>query len=147
MFYGNWETGSQTAHWLLTGYELQCTKRANCSYRGRKHNVPSMKKTFPLTLEGKNRDRVVEAVKNDIRKYLARERRKSLPEGVDFWDFDCKFGPTADSAVVAHVAALTDLINAVVAAEGAQLYVELIAKPGVRTAKPATENEHPDGDD
>lgn len=95
-----------------------------------------MKKTFPLTPEGKNRDRVLEAVKNDIRKYLARERRKPLPEGVDFWDFDCKFGTSADTATVAHVAALTELINGVVAANGTQLYVELIAKPGVRTAKP-----------
>lgn len=107
----------------------------------RKHNVPPMKKTFPLTLEGKNRDRVVEAVKNDIRKYLARERRKPLPEGVDFWDFDCKFGASADSAAVAHVAALTDLINGVVAADGAQVYVELLAKPGVRAHKPAMESD------
>ena len=96
-----------------------------------------MKKTFPLTLEGKNRDRVVEAVKNDIRKYLARERRKPLPEGVDFWDFDCKFGASAETAADAHVAALTELINKLVAADGTQLYVELLAKPGVRTAKPA----------
>lgn len=106
-----------------------------------------MKKTFPLTLEGKNRDRVVEAVKNDIRKYLARERRKPLPEGVDFWDFDCKFGTDAGTAAVAHVAALTELINGVVAADGTQLYVELIAKPGVRTAKPGAENDDHDHDD
>ena len=101
-----------------------------------------MKKTFPLTLEGKNRDRVVEAVKNDIRKYLARERRKPLPEGVDFWDFDCKFGVSADTAAVVHISALTELINSAVAANGSQLYVELLAKPGVRTAKP-----HADSDD
>lgn len=100
-----------------------------------------MKKTFPLTLEGKNRDRVVEAVKHDIRKYLARERRKALPEGADFWDFDCKFGPSADTAVAAHVAALTELINGVVAANGAQLYVELLAKPGVRIAKPSADSD------
>lgn len=96
-----------------------------------------MKKTFPLTLEGKNRDRVVEAVKNDIRKYVARERRKPLPEGVDFWDFECKFGVSAETAASAHVAALTELINSVVAADAAQLYVELVAKPGHRSAKPA----------
>ncbi len=100
-----------------------------------------MKKTFPLTLEGKNRDRVVEAVKNDIRKYLARERRKPLPAGVDFWDFDCKFGATADSATVTHMAALTELINSVVAADGAQVYVELLAKPGVRVLKPPLDSD------
>ena len=101
-----------------------------------------MKKLFPLNLEGKNRDRVVEAVKNDIRKYLARERRKPLPVGVDFWDFDCKFGVSAETAQPAHVAALTELVNGVVAAQGDQLYVELLAKPGLRTAKPpATEHD------
>jgi hypothetical protein len=100
-----------------------------------------MKKIFPLNLEGKNRDRVVEAVKNDIRKYLARERRKPLPAGVDFWDFDCKFGTSAETAAVAHVAELTELINSLVAAEGTQLYVELLAKPGVRTARAASDSE------
>ncbi|OYU99958.1 MAG: hypothetical protein CFE45_10980 [Burkholderiales bacterium PBB5] len=97
-----------------------------------------MKKTFPLTVEGKHRDRVVEAVKHDIRKYQQRERRKPLPAGVDFWDFDCRFGASAETAQACHVANLTDLINDVVAAGGAQLYVELLAKPGHRTAKPAT---------
>lgn len=97
-----------------------------------------MKKTFPLKLEGKNTDRVVEAVKNDIRKYLQRERRKALPPGVDFWDFDCRLGATVDTAQVCHVAALTELINSLVASGGAQLYVELVAKPGQRTAKPAS---------
>ncbi len=96
-----------------------------------------MKKTFALTQEGKNRDRVVEAVKNDIRKYQQRERRKALPEGVDFWDFDCKLGTSADSAEIVHAAALTEGINAIVAADSAQLYVELMVKPGVRTARPA----------
>ena len=106
-----------------------------------------MKKTFPLTIEGKNRDRVVEAVKNDIRKYLARERRKPLPEGVDFWDFDCKFGASADTAPVAHVGALTESINGVVAANGTQLYVELLAKPGIRTTKPGAGDDDPEADD
>ena len=97
-----------------------------------------MKKTFPLTIEGKNRDRVVEAVKNDIRKYLQRERRKALPPGVDFWDFDCKFGTAADTAQACHVATLTELINGVAASGEAQLYVELLDKPGQRSAKPAS---------
>lgn len=103
-----------------------------------------MKKTFPLTFEGKNRDRVLEAVKNDIRKYLARERRKPLPEGADFWDFDCKFGNSAEAAEPVHVAALTELINGIAAAQGAQLYVELIAKPARRTLKPDSSEQDSD---
>ena len=96
-----------------------------------------MKKTFQLTVEGKNRDRVVEAVKHEIRKYIQRERRKDLPKEVDFWDFDCKAGTDVASATDAHVAELTARINTVVESGSATLYVEVIAKPGVRTAKPA----------
>ena len=95
-----------------------------------------MRKTFPLAIEGKNPDRVIEAVKHDIRKYIKRERRRELPEGVDFWDFDCKFGPSKEAAEVIHFAALTSSIDALVQAGGVQLYVELLAKHGVRTFKP-----------
>jgi hypothetical protein len=34
-----------------------------------------MKKTYPLNTEGKNRDRLLDAIKHDIRKYVARQRR------------------------------------------------------------------------
>jgi hypothetical protein len=96
-----------------------------------------MKKTFQLQIEGKNRDRVLEATKHEIRQYIKRERRKPLPEGVDFWDFDCKFGATPDAAEVAHPAKLTELIDALVEDGGAALYVELLAKPGLRLVKDA----------
>lgn len=100
-----------------------------------------MKKTFQLTQEGKNRDRVVEAVKNEVRKYQQREQRKALPEGVDYWDVDCKVGATAETAEALHVAELTAGINSIVATESATLYVELLTKPGVRTARPPAEPE------
>ena len=95
-----------------------------------------MKKTFQLQVEGKNRDRVLDAVKHEIRKYIKRERRRALPEGVDYWDFDCKFGPTDQGAEVAHLAALTGLIDAVAKEQGPQFYVEILAKPGVRKKAP-----------
>ena len=47
-----------------------------------------MRKTYPLNIEGKNRDRLLDASKHDIRKYVKRERSRPLPEGVDYWDFD-----------------------------------------------------------
>ncbi len=100
-----------------------------------------MKKTFKLNLEGKNRDRVLEAVKHEIRKYVARERRRALPAGVDFWDFDCKFGVTAESAEVVHFATITEHINAVAQAEGEQFYLEILAKHGVRQSRPPTETD------
>lgn len=96
-----------------------------------------MKKTFKINIEGKNRDRVLEAVKHEIRKYMKRERNKALPEGVDFWDFDCRFGLSPEAAAGVHVANITALIDAA-AQDGADaFYLELIAKPGIRQARPA----------
>ena len=96
-----------------------------------------MRKTFSLTVEGKNRDRVLDAVKHEIRKYVRRERRREVPAGADFWDFDCKFGLTAESAVTAHLNSLIGLVDAA-AKEGAdQFYLEILAKPGHRKARPA----------
>ncbi|MDP2371722.1 DUF6172 family protein [Rhodoferax sp.] len=91
-----------------------------------------MKKTFPLTAEGKNPERLLEATKHEIRKYIKRERRRALPEGVDFWDFNCKFGATEAAAEVVHLAELTPSIDALVKSGGTQFYVEILAKHGHR---------------
>lgn len=100
-----------------------------------------MKKTFKLNVEGKNRDRVLDATKHEIRKYVKRQRRVPLPAGVDFWDFDCKFGINAESAVVVHFATITSLIDAVAKDNGDAFYLELLAKEGRRTRKPGAEAE------
>jgi hypothetical protein len=94
-----------------------------------------MKKTFPLKAEGKNPERLLEATKHEIRKYLKRERRRDLPEGVDFWDFDCKFGTTEATASVAHLAELIPLIDALVKSDGTQFYIEILAKHGHRQVR------------
>jgi len=100
----------------------------------------TVKKTFKLNMEGKNRDRVLDATKHEIRQYVKRERRKTLPEGVDFWDFDCNFGTSVDNAQSVHFATLTALIDAVAAAGGDAFYLELLVKPGHRAARAATDN-------
>ncbi|MDO8386301.1 MAG: DUF6172 family protein [Polaromonas sp.] len=95
-----------------------------------------MKKTFKLNIEGKNRDRVLDAVKHDIRKYVRRQRRVPLPEGVDFWDFDCRFGASEETAAAVHFATILPLVDAA-AKEGADsFYLELLAKEGRRTHRP-----------
>lgn len=98
-----------------------------------------MKKTFPLAVEGKNPERLLEATKHEIRKYIKRERRRTLPQGVDFWDFDCRFGATPDTAQSAHAAELTPLIDTLVKEGGTQFYVEILAKHGHR--KPREQGE------
>ena len=85
-----------------------------------------MRKTYLLNIEGKNRDRLLDASKHDIRKYVKRERSRALPAGVDFWDFDCKFGSNEATASGVHFATLMS----------EQFYVEVVTKHGHRTAKP-----------
>ncbi|MBT2332786.1 hypothetical protein J7E49_02520 [Variovorax paradoxus] len=98
-----------------------------------------MRKTFQLQVEGKHPDRLLEAIKHEIRKYIKRERRRELPEGSDFWDFDCRFGASAETAEAAHLSALTGLIDGIVKDAGKQFYVEILAKPGKRKPRPAGE--------
>ncbi len=94
-----------------------------------------MKKTFHLKIEGKHPERLLEAVKHEIRKYLARERRKALPAGVDFWDFDCRFGASDAMAEAIHVGAITERINDYAAGGADAFYLEILAKPGKREAR------------
>jgi hypothetical protein len=94
-----------------------------------------MKKTFPLKVDGKHPERLLEATKHEIRKYLKRERRRALPEGVDFWDFDCKFGSSEDNAQVAHLAELMPLIDALAKSDGSQFYIEILANHGHRQVR------------
>ncbi len=96
-----------------------------------------MKKTFPLTAEGKNPDRLLEGIKNELRKYVKRERRRELPGGADYWDFDCRFGATAAQAQPAHLSTVIALVDAVAKEGASQFYIEILAKPAQRKARPA----------
>ena len=96
-----------------------------------------MRKTFQLAIEGRNRDRVLDAVKHEIRKYIRRERRREVPAGADFWDFDCRFGLTRETAEVVHVASLGGLIDGVARDGASEVYVEILAKAGHRKPRPA----------
>ena len=105
-----------------------------------------MRKTYQLTIEGKNRDRLLDAAKHDIRKYVKRERAKPLPAGVDFWDFDCNLGASDATAAPVHFAALTGAIDELLKDGGDQFFVSVVAKAGHRTAKPAQPEAEPQDD-
>ena len=94
-----------------------------------------MKKNFPLQAEGKHPDRVLEAVKHDIRKYFKRERNRDVPKGVDFWDFDCKVGLSADTAEVVRVSGVVEAVDAAAKTSAPSVYVEIMSKHGVRVIK------------
>ena len=96
-----------------------------------------MKKTYPLSAEGKHPDRVLEAVKHDIRKYFKRERSRPVPAGADFWDFDCRVGVSADAAQVVRVGAVIEAVDAAAQAGATAVYVEILSKHGIRVPAPA----------
>ena len=94
-----------------------------------------MKKTFELTHPKIKYPRLVEGVKNNLRKYIKRERRKELPEGADFWDFDCRFGDTEAEAKTIHLSEIDKQINDVESRGLLSFYIEILAKPGTRSKK------------
>lgn len=91
-----------------------------------------MKKSFPLHAPGKADARVVDAIKADIRRYVKRERGKRLPAGVDFWDVDCAVGTDQATVVPKLLADVSSAIDEVVATGADFVYVEIVAKPGLR---------------
>ncbi|MDH5517099.1 MAG: DUF6172 family protein [Gammaproteobacteria bacterium] len=95
-----------------------------------------MKKTFKLTHEKLHPERLIDAIRHEIRKYIKRERKRSLPKGADFWDFDCRFGADEASSDVIHLSEIDTSINRVIAKELDSFYLEILAKPGYRQAKP-----------
>ena len=99
-----------------------------------------MKKTFVLTHPKKKIDRLFEGAKHDIKKYIKREKRKSLPEDVDFWDFDCKFGLTEDEAKVIHLSEINKCIDEVEEKKLTSFYLEILSKPGHRAKKVSKED-------
>ncbi|WP_341904311.1 DUF6172 family protein [Polaromonas sp. YR568] len=94
-----------------------------------------MKKTYQLQIAGKHPDRLLDAVKHDIRRYLKRERAKALPAGADFWDFDCRCGASEPDATVVPVADLISLVDACAREGRPSVYVEVLAKPGLRVPR------------
>jgi hypothetical protein len=108
----------------------------------------AMRKIYPLTSPDKHADRVLEAVKHDIRKYVRRERRREVPDGMDYWDFDCRFGTEAPSAASVHLAEVIASVDAAAKAGEAQCYVEIIARAAVRKPRTASDGDTPpSGDD
>ncbi len=94
-----------------------------------------MKKQFPLTSSNHQPARVIEQIKSDVRKYLKRERKKSLPEGVHFWDFDCKVGQGEADPEPKHVEEIVPAIDQAATSGCASVYIEILAKPGHRQSK------------
>ncbi|SFZ98600.1 hypothetical protein MNB_SV-5-1583 [hydrothermal vent metagenome] len=101
-----------------------------------------MKKIFKLTDEKKHEDRVLESIKNDIRKYIKREKKKDLPEKETmYWGFDCKVGVDAQDAKVVNEEDIIKALDAVKAEGAKECYVEIIAKTVLKPVKETVETE------
>ncbi len=94
-----------------------------------------MKKVFKLIDPKKAPARQVDYVKHEIRKYIARERRRALPERADYWDFDCAIGVDQNTTNKIHIDDVNKNIDAIVALEAESFYIEVLVKEGYRNKK------------
>ena len=95
-----------------------------------------MKKTFKLTHPKLPLPRLVESIKHEVKKYIKRERNKTLPAKVDFWDFDCRFGADEATSEVIHLSTINAHISEAETKQLESFYLEILVKPGYRTKKP-----------
>ncbi len=93
-----------------------------------------MKKTFSLTAENKAPERHLEAIKNEIRKYIKRENKKRLPEGVDYWRFVCAFGKNDEAPKAIDFKDIMKNVDDAATESCATFYLEIIATEGIRAA-------------
>ena len=94
------------------------------AFREADYSIIPMRTTFTLNKPKVKLARQIEATKSTINKYIKRERAKKLPEGVDFWDFSCRFGDTMEDANSCHLKEIFKLIDATEAKEQNTFYVE-----------------------
>jgi restriction endonuclease Mrr len=105
-----------------------------------------MKKNFKMTHPKIKVPRLVEAIKFEVKKYIKRERRKSLPANADYWDFDCRFGVDEASSDVIHLSAINKAISQAESDQLESFYLEILAKPGYRSKRPNEEQQANVGD-
>lgn len=94
-----------------------------------------MKKNFPLQAPGKADARVHDKIKHEVNKYVARERRKPLPEGADLWEFHCRVGAAAETAESTPLPDVSHAIDRVAQTGVKQVFIEILATPAQRRAR------------
>jgi hypothetical protein len=92
-----------------------------------------MKKTFPLQAPGKDDARVRDKIRQEINKYVRRERKKTLPEGFDLWAMNCRVGASAEAAEALPLKEVGGAIDRIALTGATGVYVEIIAVAGHRT--------------
>ena len=94
-----------------------------------------MNKTYKLIEEKRDKDRVVEAIKHEVRKYIKREKNKPLPTGVDFWKLECKISRDSNELAFVEFQNLINTIDILVSEEAEVLNIEILSFEGIRKPK------------
>ncbi len=92
-----------------------------------------MKKRFSFNVPNKTAERQLDSIKYEIRKYIKREKRKELPEGVDFWKFECKFAKGEEEPKDIDFLDITKYIDEAFNDNCQDFYMEIIATKGIKS--------------
>jgi hypothetical protein len=87
-----------------------------------------MKKVFSLESDRHKPARLVEQIKGEVKKYLKRERNKSLPEDHDYWGFNCRSGESAESAKSCHEKEIGKALDHALAEGWPAVYLEILGE-------------------
>ena len=87
-----------------------------------------MQKVIALTHPKLKPARLVDSIKHDVKKYLNRERNKPLPKGMDYWTFDCRFGPSKEASEAIFTSEIGKHIDSAVEQALEEFYLEVIAR-------------------
>ncbi|AXH15356.1 DUF6172 family protein [Malaciobacter mytili] len=91
-----------------------------------------MKKTFKLEDGKRHPDRIIEAIKHEVRKYIKREKKKALPQEADFWKFECKSSINNEEPKTIAYSEITKAIDEASIQKAETLYLEIIATEGFK---------------
>lgn len=100
-----------------------------------------MKKRFALTNTKKTPERVLDGIKNDIRKYIKREKRKPLPEDTNFWKIDCKFAKNDDELLEIKFEDIIKNINMASEEKCESFMIEIVATAVMKEPKKIKETQ------
>jgi len=94
-----------------------------------------MNKSYNLIEKKRDKDRVVESIKHEIRKYIKREKNKPLPDDVDFWKLECKISKNSDKLASIEFQNLIKTIDILVSEEAESLNIEILSFKGIKKPK------------
>ena len=93
-----------------------------------------MQKTFRTTHPKIKPARLFESARGHVNKVLKQERKKPLPDGMHYWDFDCTYGPTKETAEAVYVGGLKKAIDGA-EKEGLESFFISISPRAVKRAR------------